>query len=419
MLRFLPLILFALPALAQSPEERTRQALDNVLAGKYDAFYALFNAEMKAAISLETYSQQAGMIIASLGQPEDIDPPQTRTVDGYTVVTITVHWPAAALNFIVSWDKDGKIGGTFFRPAPPPSYDPASYSHPDAFTARDVTIGDDEWKLPGVLTIPKGKGPFPAVVLVHGSGPNDRDESVGGVRVFRDLAEGLSSRGIAVLRYDKRTKVHPDKWTADPNLTMTDETVVDALRALAVARAQPEVDPKRVFVLGHSQGGYMAPRIMQADSKLAGAILMAGSARPLEDVILDQNEYAAQLKGTLTEAERAQLEALRRNPRLALSALPSKYVEDLKDYHPVDVAKSLKIPMLILQGERDFQVTMKDFAMWKSGLGDRKDVTLKSYPKLNHLFVAGEGRSTLEEYGKSGHVDAEVIDDIVSWIGKR
>jgi len=418
-LRIPLLFLLALPALAQSPEERTRQALDQILAGKYDAFYALFNSEMKAAISLETYSQQAGQIIASLGKPTRIDPSQTRSVQGYLVVTITVHWPAAALNFIVSWDKDGKIGGTFFRPAPPPTYDPPFYSHPYTFTSRDITIGDDKWKLSGTLTVPKGKGPFPAVVLVHGSGPQDRDESIGGVRVFRDLAEGLSSRAIVVLRYDKRTKVHPDQWTANPNLTMTDETVTDAVRALALARTEPEVDPKRVFVLGHSQGGYMAPRIMQADPKLAGAIIMAGNARPLEEIILDQNEYAAQLKGTLSDSERAQLEALRRNPRLALLSFPSKYVEDLKDYRPVALAKSTNVPMLIMQGERDFQVTTKDFELWKSGLESHVNVTLRSYPKLNHLFVVGEGKSTLEEYEKPAHVAPEVIGDVAAWIGNQ
>ena len=408
-----------LPAFAQSPEQRTRQALDEVLAGRYDGFYSLFNATMKNAISLETYSQQAGALLARLGKPAGIGKPQILQTSGYTVVTIKIQWPAAALNFVVSWDKDGKVGGTWFRPAPPPEYHTPAYSHPDSFTAREVTVGDDQWKLPGALLIPKGKGPFPAVVLVHGSGPNDRDESVGGVRVFRDLAEGLASHGIAVLRYDKRTLVYPEKSTADKNLTMTDETVTDAVRALALLRTEPEIDPKHVFVLGHSQGGYMAPRIMKADAKLTGAIVMAGNARPLEEVILDQNEYAAQLKGSLTDTERTQLEALRKNPKLALLSFPEKYRDDLKDYNPVALADSIDIPLLILQGARDFQVNMKDFSAWKAGLQGRADVTFRSFPKLNHLFVAGEGKSTPEEYQEENHVAPEVIEDIAAWIAKR
>ena len=408
----------ALPLAAQSLQERTRQALDNVLTGKYEAFYSLFNDEMKQAISLDTYSQQADGLLGSLGKPLRFDAPETRAVQGYTVVTIAIHWPAIALKFMVSWDQEGKIGGTWFRPAGPPPYERPAYSHPDSFTSREITVGDDQWKLPGTLTVPKGKGPFPAIVLVHGSGPNDRDESAGGVRVFRDLAEGLSSRGIAVLRYDKRTKVHPGQWTADPSLTMTDETVVDAVRALALARKQPEIDPARVFVLGHSQGGYMAPRIMKADARLAGAVVAAGNARPLEQVILDQNEYAAQLKGTLTDSERAQLEALRRDPSLALAVFPERYRADLQDYRPVALAMGSDIPMLILQGERDFQVTMKDFAQWKTGLEGRQNVTLRAYPGLNHLLVSGEGKSTPEEYENPAHVAPEVIADIAAWVAK-
>ena len=413
------LLASTLTAMAQSPVERTRQALDEILAGKYDAFYAQFDDTMKKAISLETYAQEAGTLLAQLGKPIAIGKPQTREADGYTVATITIQWPAAAVNFIVSWDKDGKIGGTFFLPAPPPEYHSPDYSRPDSFTSRDITVGADEWKLPGTLTVPGGKGPFPAVVLVHGSGPNDRDEAVGGVRVFRDLAEGLTSRGIAVLRYDKRTKVYPEKWSADPNLTMADETVTDAVRALALARTEPQIDAARVFVLGHSQGGFMAPRITKADGKPAGAIVMAGNARPLEEVILDQNEYAAELKGKLTDQERAQLEAVRKNPKLLLLSFPEKYRDDLKDYNPAALAKTMNIPMLILQGERDFQVNMKDFAGWKTGLAARAIVTFRSYPGLNHLFVAGAGKSTLEEYQEIGHVAPEVIEDIAAWILKQ
>ena len=397
---------------AQSPEERTRQALDMVLAGHYDSFYALFSTSMKAAISLETYSEQAGQLLASLGRPTRVDSPRVSRAGAYTVVVIPLHWPAVSLYFQVSWDKDGLVAGTWFRPAEPPPYQTPAYSHPDAFTARAITIGNDQWKLPGTLLVPKGKGPFPGVVLVHGSGPNDRDESVGGVRVFRDLAEGLASRGIAVLRYDKRTKVYAAECKDDPNFTMTEETVVDAVRALALLRTEAEIDPRPVFVLGHSQGAYMAPRIMQADPKLTGAILLAGNARPLEDLIVDQTEYLAKLKGV-------RLEPSERNPDLALAGLPRKYRDDLKNYNPVALAKTLNTPMLILQGERDYQVTLKDFNLWKNGLAGRDNVTLRTFPALNHLFVAGEGPSSPEEYQKPAHVAAEVVDQIAVWIGQH
>jgi dienelactone hydrolase len=413
------LALMAVPiAAAQSPEERTRQALDTVLAGKYEAFYAQWSPEMKRGMPLETYAAQVSQIMTALGRPQSQDPPQIRHIGDAVTVAIPVHWAVATLNFIASWNAAGQIQGTWFRPpelkAAP--YETPPYSQPDSFSSRDISVGADEWKLPGTLTVPNGKGPWPAVVLVHGSGANDRDESVGGVKVFRDLAEGLTSRGIAVLRYDKRTKVYPQKCAADPNFTMTRETVEDAVAAAALLRKQDGVDPQRVFVLGHSQGGYMMPRIMHADPRLAGVIVMAGSVRPLEEIIVEQFEYIFGLEQETTAAQQARLAAIRRDPWVVLPGATEKYKADLKDYNPVAMAAASPVPMLILEGERDYQVRMKDFDLWKAGLVHRQSATFRSYPKLNHLFVAGEGRSTPEEYDKPGHVSAEVIGDIAEWI---
>jgi len=414
-MRILVFLLAACCAFGQSSEDRTRQALDQLLAHKIDGFYAMFSPQMKSAISLETYSAQMEQILA-LGPPQKIDAPRTQTVGDLTVVVLEVHWAPVSLDFQVAWNKTGEIDGTFWRPAPAVSnFQSAPYSHPDSFSAIEVTVGEDVWKLPGTLTIPKGAGPFPALVLVHGSGPNDRDESDGGAKVFRDLAEGLSSRGIAVLRYEKRTRQYPGQCAADPAFTMNQETVEDAVRAVSLLRKQARIDPARVFVLGHSQGGYLAPRIMRRDPKMAGFIVMAGNVRPLEELIVDQVEYLASLKGNLTAEDQAKLAEIKKNPFAGMN-LPTPYLADLKGYRPDVEAKSLNTPMLILQGERDYQVTMKDFILWKSALGGQSNVTFHTYPKLNHLFIAGEGKSRPEEYQAPGHVDEQVVADIANWI---
>jgi dipeptidyl aminopeptidase/acylaminoacyl peptidase len=357
-------------------------------------------------------------ILASLGKPAGTDAPEVQHVKDSTVVAIPVHWRVATLNFIVSWNTAQQVEGTWFLTpsAERRSYQTASYSQPSKFSGREVTIGDDEWKLPGTLLVPKGKGPFPAVVLVHGSGPQDRDETIGGAKVFRDLAEGLATRGIAVLRYDKRNFAHRTECINDRNFDMNRETVDDAVRAAALLRREAGIDPRSVFMLGHSQGGYMAPRIMQADPKLAGVILLAGNVRPLEELIVEQSEYLFRLGGGPTAAQQAQLNELKRDPWQALIGVPESYRADLKNYKPVDLARSSQVPMLILQGERDYQVTMKDFALWKAGLAGRASVTLHSFPALNHLFIAGEGKSGPQEYEQTGHVAAEVIDTIANWV---
>jgi dipeptidyl aminopeptidase/acylaminoacyl peptidase len=195
--------------------------------------------------------------------------------------------------------------------------------------------------------------------------------------------------------------------------------VEDAVLAAAMLRKQDGIDARRIFVLGHSQGGYMMPRIMQADPALAGVIVMAGSVRPLEDLIVEQFEYIFGLEREITAAQQARLAAIRRDPWVVLPGATEKYKADLKGYNPPALAAASPVPMLILQGERDYQVRMKDFELWKTGLAHKKNVTLRSYLKLNHLFVAGEGQSTPEEYDKPGHVSPEAIGDIADWIGAR
>jgi hypothetical protein len=277
--------------------------------------------------------------------------------------------------------------------------------------------------------MPAGDGPFPALVLVHGSGPNDRDETILGNKPFKDLALGLASRGIAVLRYDKRTKVYPARLGAVANFTVTQEVLEDALAAVKTLRAQPRIDPARVFVLGHSLGGMLIPRIAAGDPSLAGLIVMAGAARPLEQAILEQTQYIATADGKISPEEQTQIDDAKKlvetvhalTPEDATSSrliagAPASYWLDLRGYDAPTAAKTVAQPMLVLQGERDYQVTMDEFARWKSALAGRSNVTFHSYPALNHLFIGGTGKSLPAEYETPGHVDEAVLRDIVDWI---
>jgi hypothetical protein len=249
-----------------------------------------------------------------------------------------------------------------------------------------------------------------AVVLVHGSGPNDRDETLGPNKPFRDLAWGLADRGIAVLRYEKRTRQYGGKMAGNPNLTVREETTDDAILAAALLRAHDRIDPTRVFVLGHSLGGTLAPRIAAGDRSLAGLIILAGATRPLLEVAREQLAYLASLTPGGIDPEEA-LAGLRRSA-------PEAYWKDLDAYRPAQTAATLTIPMLVLQGERDYQVTLADFRGWRDALGGRANVTMKSYPTLNHLFLSGEGKSTPSEYDRAGHIPDFVLDYIADWLGK-
>jgi uncharacterized protein len=415
--------LSAVLALAQPAADSVataRKALDLLLGGKYAELTPLFTPQMQKEYSAAALAK-LGEQIQTFGALSKVDDPQVQRSGANTIAVFPVQFANQSINARFIVNPAGLVAGMFLLPGEA-AWQPPAYSKAGSFTERQVTVGADEWKLPGSLSVPSGSGPFPAVVLVHGTGPNNRDGQIGGTKVFRDLAEGLASRGIVVLRYEKRTLQYRSKIAGLKEMTVHEETAEDAVRAAALLRQQKEVDPKRVYVLGHSLGGYVAPRIAEEDGQLAGLILLAANARPIEDLILEQAEYLKFPEKTLEDI-RGHVKTVKRLEPGDADAPPVlgmrvSYLLDLKGYDPVALAKRVNIPMLILQGERDFQVTLKDLALWKAGLGARKDVVFKTYPALNHIFVAGEGRSSEAEYRKPGHVAPEVVDDIAKWLGK-
>ena len=419
LVRFL-CFLTAVFLLAQDAAGVARKALDLFLDGKYADVFAMFTPENQKSLP-EAGLAKVGAQFKTYGALSKIDEPSIQKSGSNTIVVFPAHFEKQNINFRYIINQAGQVAAMFILPGEVPWTRPA-YSKPDTFQEREMTVGTDQWKLPGTLTVPKGSGPYPAIVLVHGSGPNDRDETIFATKVFKDLAEGLASHGIAVLRYEKRTKLYGARVAGMQNFTVDDETVTDAARALALLRTQKEVNPQRVYMLGHSLGGYVSPRIAEEDGKLAGIVVLAGNARPIEDLIVEQAEYlgmpAKQLEGLKAQAARVKALESADADAPKVMGMPVSYLLDLKGYDPVAAAKKLTVPMLFLQGERDFQVTTKDLALWKTGLAGRKDVTFKTYPALNHLFVAGEGKSTEAEYRKPGHVAPEVIDDIAKWMGQ-
>jgi dienelactone hydrolase len=391
-----------------------------------------FDGAMNTALPVEKLQDIWKSLNALVGSAKKQVSERIEKSGQFQVVIVSYQFEKAVLDIKIVFNSTRQIAGLFFAPGQSSvEYKPPVYVRPNAFREKDVTVQSGKWAMPGTITFPLGDGPFPVLVLVHGSGPNDRDESIGPNKVFRDVAWGLASQGIAVLRYEKRTKVHALKLIPiKDELTVKEETIDDALAAVSLVRKTAGVDTTKIFVLGHSLGGMLIPRIGIRDETICGFIIMAGSSRPLEDVILEQMSYIFSVDSIITEQEKAQLAQMKeqvarlKDPALSIATpakdLPlgasAKYWLDLRGYHPLEMAKQLKQPILIIQGERDYQVTMEDFKGWKNSLSSRQNIEFKTYPKLNHLFIEGEGKSTPDEYQKVGHVSEAVVSDIAAWI---
>lgn len=363
---------------------------------------------------------------------------------GKTEYTTAVHrnvkytFTADTLPFEVTLrlNLDGKIDDLFITTASVSTYQKPDYDHAAAYTEKEVTVGEGKYALPGTLTLPKGDGPFPAVVLIHGSGTHDRDSSIGGGKLFRDLAVGLASQGIAVLRYDKITYEHTFKVSAEPKFTLKRESVDDALLAVKLLQSNNAIDPARIFVAGHSQGGFVMPLVVDNDKdhSIAGTILLSAPSSKFTTVLIEQQKELINrvkklgLNSAPYEQQAAQWTAIANivdDPKYTVDNIPSQFPLqptywwfEQKNYVPADLAKKQTLPVLILQGENDWQVTMEQYKGWQKALADHKNVEFKSYPKVNHTLAAYDGVSIGSEYYQPYNVSKEVIDDIANWIKK-
>jgi dienelactone hydrolase len=410
-----------------------KQIIQELVAGQFEKVEALYDARMAEALPRGKLADGWRDLNKQAGAFQEITSAETSQVQGLQVVKMECKFENSALDATVVFNADGKLGGLSFRPhqAPTAPWSSPTYAKQNLFSEQPLTLTNGKFELPGTLTVPTGDGPFPAVVLVQGSGPEDQDETLGPNKPFKDLAWGLASRGILVFRYTKRTQKYGVQSSDDPvRLTVEDETISDARAAVALVVQQPKVDPKQVFLLGHSLGAYLAPRIATGDAQIAGIVMLAANARPLEKVVLEQIHYLAAMSGKATEAEQKRIEAaedgakqienpdLKPDDKIAFlgATMYGAYWLDLRGYDPLKTAAKLKIPIFIVQGGRDYQVTPSNFQSWSDALSNNKNVTLRAYPDLDHLFMHGTGASKPSDYARPDHVSAEVVESIATFI---
>jgi dienelactone hydrolase len=305
------------------------------------------------------------------------------------------------------------------------SWTPPAYADAAKFTEQEVELDAGLHAVQGTLSLPSDASGL-AVVLLSGGGPFDRDETHGPNRPLKDLAWGLASRGIAVLRFDKVTAGRLELY-GRADFTMTDEYLPHALAAIELLRQQPGVDPERLYLVGHSMGGKIAPRVAAASKYVAGLVILAGDTQPMHHAAIRVARYLASTDPAFEPFAEALTEQANNvdSPELSASTpaadLPfgfsGSYWLDIRGYAPVATAAALDKPMLILQGGRDYQVTVADdLPGWQAGLSHRPDVTIRVLEADDHLFFPGTGPSTLADYATAQHVDPAAIDEIAAWL---
>ena len=292
------------------------------------------------------------------------------------------------------------------------------------------------YPLKGMLTLPEGSGPFPAVVLVHGSGSSNMDEKVGKLTPFKDIALGLAQRGVAVIRYDKRSFTHGLKMVLDKKhpITVREETIDDALLAAQLLRSDSRIDPDRVFLLGLSMGAMLAPRIECSGGDFRGLILLAGSPRRLEEIMLDQmaeamagmTGFAKNIAGKQRDKFAKLFEGLydltdeEAKAKKVGGGTTLYYFKEMGQPTVADWLARTRQPMLVMQGEMDVQAKAEvDFALYRELLSGRENVTFRLYPGLNHAFVPARSDSIADakkEFSTERHIGTQVLDDLADWI---
>ncbi|PST83736.1 dienelactone hydrolase [Pedobacter yulinensis] len=403
---------------------------DRMREEKFQEAHAAFDESVKTKLTEANLKELWTRMAAEMGKAESLDAVQSRAQDEYFVVTVNGKFEKGEQNFLVVFNKTNKIVGLFLQPkSASAAYKLPAYADTASYKEQQVYIQTPGHQLAAVITTPKNRTRFPMVVMVHGSGPGDMDETVGANKPFKDLAAGLASKGIGSVRYVKRTLIYQNEFGGA--FTVKEEVLDDAVAALTMARGVAGADPKQLYLLGHSLGGMLAPRIATLVPDLKGLVLAAAPARKLTDVIADQNRYAfslvkdttaeakAGLQKALTEVERSRISKIgTMKADSAILGLPAAYWADLNSYDQVALAKNLKQRILVIQGGNDFQVTETDYKIWENTLGKKKNATLKLYPTLNHLFSSQAAKGTMAQYQTAANVDAALVIDLANWISQ-
>lgn len=381
-----------------------------------------YSQNLKSAMTEETLMMIMETRKLSTGEFKKIISSSENKVNAYNIVTLNVLYENSENSIVFSFNDKDELEGFYFARA-------KSVDDP-TFGGQNIVFGGDKFKLNGTLNVPT-QPTDTLVIVVHGSGANDRNLAIGPNKIYLNMAKDLTSKGIATFRYDKRNYTYGNEYYSG-DTSIWGETIEDALYAAKYFRNNGQF--KKIYIAGHSLGGYAIPMMdrLSKDVKIDGYISLAGSvATPLEDLVMYQVEYNAKLDGQVSPEENLALQMTKELVERVKKLTPeSKYTPNelmgwskefwlsVKGYNPIEESKLITKPTLVLNGSRDFQVTKEQFEIYKNALQGKMNYTFKLYDGLNHLFLSGTGAPNSSEYFIKSNIDKQVTEDIANWIKK-
>ena len=416
-------------AIGQDSNILTSEISQHLLDDKIGKVHKRFSPKTKKKFKKVFLVNVWNSIQKNNGKLVSIGKTNVSNTNGKSTITLPLTFENASLNLVVTANESNEIIGLVFTPL---AYETPDWAKNKIIGKERLKVTTDTFKLPGELMVPENCNQCPVVILVHGSGPSDRNEgsSMSPNRLFQDLAYGFALNGIATLRYDKRTHVYQKQLTNVDSFTLYEETIDDAVSAVRLSRSYDFLDTSRIYVLGHSLGAYASPLIAKEDPNIKGIIMLAGPYRPLYEIIPEQYEYILGLDGQITKKEQKLITMMEEEVKFIneqtseatkLKALGSDkllpYFRQMRDYNPTNTINDLNCRVLITQGDRDYQVQYTtEYQQYQSTLTSNPNVDFKLIPGVNHQLIWGESPSIPSEYYKLGHPDLKVITELSNWI---
>ena len=403
-------------------------------AGNIDGIYAMTSNNFKSSVKIDVISKQSKDLKKQLGDVKSFENLRLVLDSGYKTVLVYTTFEKGTYDVKISFDMDGKyIEGYSLQES---TVDGANIDT-EKYKGEEISFTSGDYEIYGTLILPKNiDEPLPVVILLQDSGTNDRDETIYGLnKPLKDIAEGLANMGIASLRYDKRTYTYGHSFNKEEiiNMSIDKEFTEDLSSAIDYLSSRNEFDKSNIYVLGHGISGYILPYIYDKELNVKGGISLAGTiASSFEDFLKSQYNYLANYDGKVSEDEQAVLDEFNKGYELVkkmksgetikndlILGIGQDYWNFFNNYNGIEQWKLINKPTLVLQGERDYELSIDNFNFYKKALESNETFTFKTYKKLSHIFMKGNKKPSPDDYKTQKTVDKKVIEDIGNWINNK